>query len=1720
MAATTSLLWVVVVLSTTLFEPYVANPLYRRGLPLPPDHATSASHYGNRFSISFPSSTYDASYYIHLIPELPTPIELIINITDSLSLLWPLNGSLIGRSISRLNLTSNHAVVLPTDSAVDRNILIYSSNPNQTFSVTGVAKSDHFTSTFLALPPIAHNFIKRYQYTQFSLPIEDTTNNDYSMFLLSDVFNRVAPFSLAPPNLEEKVQIRDVYQLFANPQRTIQGFPTPFRSLRPDDTFHFESSTVDMTGITVWGEEPFNFIASQVCNINPTNRNCRQVIEQIPPSHTWGYLFHIMPFEDPPNPGYLIRIRPLYHNSSVTYNCHDDIEDSTDFSLEGLDIDIKSQTPCVITAEQPIAVMQYFIDEDIALMVWVAPVSQYQQVSAFYVPSFGPDFKHYITVTVNERCFNSSLILIDGLPIDSDSNSWTPLYCSNASSDACGYGYSTNVSSRDRRYTVEHVDEICAVNIISYGWSSSSGYAHSCGYKMEPIGIPILSIDHGEYNGDEGDNITISLTRRGHILTDLTVRYELRTLTDIPGLNISESFRRTNGQITISSNTTNFNLVLHGIDNRIAEAERLYIKSFILHLFPIDGDDVYMPYNTTIIRIKDDDILTIGFEVPTVTVTEGDTGLNFILRSRAGIIDGGTGISVTLTTINGTALVNEDYERINDGTLRPGRSQWSLPYTIRSDSIVEPVEYFTVSLGLRLVRPRPNVRLGLNRLNVTIIDDDRVFFRFGQANYSLPENNGSVVVTVNMGGTTRIPLKVSIETFDITAYANTDYMPLSRTELTFLNQSSMRVTLLILDDMFLEGNEVFGVSLTSTDPRVNFAAPRIANVIIQNDDSVSIGFNVSNVEVSENDAFANINIVIDGTVSYRDFYIHFETLQDSAVAGSDFIPISNDILFPANTTVITISIRIINDSITEQASESFTAIVRGADRDLSFVKVSSINQIPVAINDDDSVSDYIIILERVDFSSSSPIASFPVIINDDDIVEEQIESFVVSISSRLSLSGIIINRNSTRINIRDDDVLTVSFNSSSYSANESDSVVNVYVDVFGLSELSLQPFFMTINNGTARAGFDYIPVSRALSLTNNQVIVPITLTLDQALENRESFTVSLTSNSSSLVVNRSRAVVYIEDTSSTLFFITSGANTRFNEYEDVIVSYEFPGEFEKSIFFNVIVVDINTTNGDYRDGFQTIEKLPNERKKDVRIRIINDELVEGPETFTVFTTTAERRLSFIGSPLNITIIDDDREVSSICTIQSSSIVYPFPSPDLSYRYRSSCEHIVLKRCGLTSPYLLTAVYDDSDLDKIGFQVTDKTIVIFKNLSLISENLGDPIRLGIGLVEYRTIDLIVNISRTDVNILLNETGLLINVHINETNGIVLTVTDLGGGETTCGLCGSLNGTLYLSNGVDRLVLNGSTVGGRMVDDFVQSWVVNPQERLSTSGDVKPECGLLVNDSITADPLFRLPLPPFSHSSPSRYLCYEILGQRGDTFNLVSDRCLSVSALYVPMNHPTDGNVIGAIGIKTVDNNGSCISVSISHESDSSCSLTVNGVSRTRYDEGAGVVMTTDGGRVLVSAANCEKEGVVMWVKCGLVDGQRMIDFVISRGANLRQTSHGLLGQFWNTPITIAPYTIQLTQSLLEDFDQTQLYTIQVSPVGGTSRQFIGELYQRSWDRSFRPCLYVGSSQGGKLKDIPGPSDSVIEGSYIDYLVPGLLATDFKFSRFKNSFCPSN
>ena len=60
---------------------------------------------------------------------------------------------------------------------------------------------------------------------------------------------------------------------------------------------------------------------------------------------------------------------------------------------------------------------------------------------------------------------------------------------------------------------------------------------------------------------------------------------------------------------------------------------------------------------------------------------------------------------------------------------------------------------------------------------------------------------------------------------------------------------------------------------------------------------------------------------------------------------------------------------------------------------------------------------------------------------------------------------------------------------------------------------------------------------------------------------------------------------------------------------------------------------------------------------------------------------------------------------------------------------------------------------------------------------------------------------------------------------------------------------------------------------------------------------------------------------------------------------------------------------------------------------------------------GISVSRFGQKVRVVVPNCENVDLVMWITCREVNSNRMMRFVITRGVNLRPTSHGFLGKLW-------------------------------------------------------------------------------------------------------------
>ena len=185
-------------------------------------------------------------------------------------------------------------------------------------------------------------------------------------------------------------------------------------------------------------------------------------------------------------------------------------------------------------------------------------------------------------------------------------------------------------------------------------------------------------------------------------------------------------------------------------------------------------------------------------------------------------------------------------------------------------------------------------------------------------------------------------------------------------------------------------------------------------------------------------------------------------------------------------------------------------------------------------------------------------------------------------------------------------------------------------------------------------------------------------------------------------------------------------------------------------------------------------------------------------------------------------------------------------------------------------------------------------------------------------------------------------------------------------------------------------------------------------------------MTVNDTVSGDPLFSVPLNVpdktliinVGENDPIN-LCFEVHGDDGGLFNLVSDACVSVNARYARVLPNEDINIVDAIYVRATDANGTCRNIEVSLDQ---CSASIDNVPVTDYMN-AGITVRRFRNRVRIVVPNCADIDLVMWVSClnttfwsrestdenEIIFHANNILFVIARGLNLAERSHGLLGE---------------------------------------------------------------------------------------------------------------
>jgi uncharacterized delta-60 repeat protein len=181
--------------------------------------------------------------------------------------------------------------------------------------------------------------------------------------------------------------------------------------------------------------------------------------------------------------------------------------------------------------------------------------------------------------------------------------------------------------------------------------------------------------------------------------------------------------------------------------------------------------------------------------------------------------------------------------------------------------------------------------------------------------YSVPENSGSLTIQIVRTGRMTDYASVHVRTEAGSAGTN-DFQFFSR-EVTFApGESNLTVTIEILNDALVEGDEWFEIILSDPDPFCCWLAPDSRAVVaIQENDGVQ--FASAAYSIREDGGQLHMEVLRFGDVTNASLSIPLQILEWNARRGVDFVLATNQVTLEAAQTNATIIISILNDAIPE-----------------------------------------------------------------------------------------------------------------------------------------------------------------------------------------------------------------------------------------------------------------------------------------------------------------------------------------------------------------------------------------------------------------------------------------------------------------------------------------------------------------------------------------------------------------------------------------------------------------------------------------------------------------------------------------------------------------------------------------------------------------------------------------------------------------------------------
>jgi len=242
----------------------------------------------------------------------------------------------------------------------------------------------------------------------------------------------------------------------------------------------------NISGVKVITNKPVAAFSGHNCAIIPYHiGGCDYLIEQIPPTSSWGRVYYTAPLAT--RRSYTIKILATYNSTVVDIYCNNTKESHTIGDGEYIRRTYFLQEHCAICSHKEVFVAEFShgqSDDNVAgdPMMTTVPATMHYTNKFLFSTIHYPNYTHHVNIIVLAQYYQPDMIYIKsgGVNKSLDTQEWVPVKVNNVTE-----AYATKVTISEGVVEVIHTNTSALMTTIVYGFARYKGYGHPGGLYIQ-----------------------------------------------------------------------------------------------------------------------------------------------------------------------------------------------------------------------------------------------------------------------------------------------------------------------------------------------------------------------------------------------------------------------------------------------------------------------------------------------------------------------------------------------------------------------------------------------------------------------------------------------------------------------------------------------------------------------------------------------------------------------------------------------------------------------------------------------------------------------------------------------------------------------------------------------------------------------------------------------------------------------------------------------------------------------------------------------------------------------------------------------------------------------------------------------------------------------------------------------------------------------------------